>query len=75
MAQVDGDPLAGSYPFSQWEIGEAVHDIRRLDAEIAPRLLLVGVYDRLTGERLTALSPEGVPRQENAVQVTIDGSP
>jgi hypothetical protein len=64
-AQADGDPLGGAYPLSIWEAGEAATEIRY--GEIDAARVLVGLYRRDTGERVTAVSPAGVPYPDNAV--------
>ncbi|MCA9975247.1 MAG: hypothetical protein KC413_05835, partial [Anaerolineales bacterium] len=79
LTQADGDPLAGSYPFTAWETGEVVFDVRRAAAVDAVQVL-VGVYDWTTGERLTAVTPStavtpetAVPFPDNAVSLSLMG--
>ncbi len=56
LAQADGVPRGGTYPFWVWQEGEFVRDevALTLPADAAPGeyLLLVGIYDGQTGERL-----------------------
>jgi hypothetical protein len=59
IAQLDGDPLGGSYPLSQWEPGTAAVDRRSIELDSSDVTILVGLYDRLTGERLPAVSAVG----------------
>lgn len=70
IAQADGDPLAGTYPFDQWPIDLAVQDIRVMAVANAAAVR-VGVYSRSSGERLTALSADGLPLPDNAVTLDI----
>ncbi|MBE2199401.1 MAG: hypothetical protein IAE79_12380 [Anaerolinea sp.] len=71
IAQADGDPLAGSYPFAIWQPGEVVLDARRATAVGAVQVL-VGVYDWTTGERLTAVVPgTAVHFADNAVPIAL----
>ncbi len=70
IAQADGDPLGGSYPLDQWQDGAHVQDSRSLNLEDAGDLTVrLGLYDRLTGERLQAASESGEPYVDNAVPV------
>lgn len=65
VAQADGDPLAGTYPFAQWQPGQTLHDRRWLPQNSLNLTLLVGVYSRQTGARLTPLSSQTTP--DNAI--------
>ncbi|MEZ4513464.1 MAG: hypothetical protein R3C62_16475 [Chloroflexota bacterium] len=67
VAQLDGDPLAGTYPFSHWSPGQTIRDSRWLPLDNPNVTLLVGVYSRQTGERLTAVSSQLA--DNNAVRV------
>ena len=58
VAQLDGDPLAGTYPFSQWPVNQTMDDSRWLPLDNFDVVLLVGVYGRQTGERLPATSSQ-----------------
>jgi hypothetical protein len=71
IAQADGDPLAGSYPFSQWPKDLIVRDIRSIDTKASSLSVQVGVYSRTSGERLMAASNEGAPFADNAVRVAV----
>ncbi len=74
VAQMDGPPLAGSYPTSLWDSGEIIPDTFTLNLppglERGTYRLVVGLYDPLTGARLA------VPgTQDNSVvliQIEID---
>lgn len=71
IAQADGDPLAGAYPFFQWTPGSITEDIRLLELSASNLSLRVGLYDRLTGERLTATASDGTSWPDNAVYIGI----
>jgi hypothetical protein len=68
VAQADGDPLGGSYPLDQWQGGLPVLDTRWLELPEGSGLeLRIGLYDRLSGQRLDASGPDGEPYPENAI--------
>ncbi len=69
IAQTDRQPAAGTYPTSLWDVGEVIRDeiIIQLpsDLPVGEYKLLTGMYDLLTGERLT------VPNsQDNEILLT-----
>ena len=70
LAQADGDPLAGTYPFAQWPQGLVVDDIRQVDVSNAAAVR-VGLYSRSSGERLSATASDGTPLADNAVTIDI----
>ena len=74
IAQADGDPLAGSYPFWQWTPGSIACDQRAIDAGGPGLSLRVGLYNRATGERLPATSTDGTAWADNAVPISIEAS-
>jgi hypothetical protein len=69
--QADGDPLGGSYPFSLWTSEQAVEDVRRLKSAAVPEVLLVGLYSRMDGGRLPALTANGEFWPEAAVSLDV----
>jgi hypothetical protein len=71
VAQGDGDPVAGSYPFNQWPKGLVVRDFRLIDVEGEDLAVRVGLYRRSTGERLTALTNDGTTIADNAVPLMV----
>jgi len=75
IAQADGDPLAGTFPFAQWPAGLIVRDQRAIEVSGSGLSLRVGLYDRATGERLMALSADGAPFADNAVPVSFQPAP
>jgi hypothetical protein len=70
VAQDDGHPLAGTYPFLLWEAGQVTADIRVLGA--VGKTVLVGLYDPLSGERLAGVDDAGEPLMEGAVRVGVE---
>jgi hypothetical protein len=71
VIQADGDPFAGSFPLSQWPPGLTAEDQRYIPISGERLQLLVGIYDRNTGERWTAETAAGQPLPDNAVQLAI----
>jgi hypothetical protein len=71
IAQADGDPLAGSYPFAQWPNGLIVRDVRSTDVTGSGLSVYIGLYRRSTGERLIATSVEGALFADNAVPIAV----
>ncbi len=71
VAQVDGDPLGGSYPLSQWLPGTAIEDRRLVALEGSSGTVLVGLYDRMTGNRYPAFSVTGQRLMDDAVSVPV----
>jgi hypothetical protein len=63
IAQSDGQPIAGSFPTSQWQRGDVVYDRRSLDlpAKTPPGTyhLIAGLYRRETLKRLEAQTAGG----------------
>jgi len=63
LAQVDGQPLDGTYPTSFWNVGERLVDPYRLEipSGVPPGEyeLLVGMYLLATGDRLPLLGANG----------------
>ncbi len=77
VAQADGDPLGGSYPFESWVQGNsAVDHIDVVDTRLLPLTsegvaLKIGLYDRLTGDRISAVDADGNPLPDNALTVPV----
>jgi hypothetical protein len=74
VAQGDGDPLHGLWPIRRWRPGDAIEDRReiQLPGTLLPGdyTVALGLYDRTTGQRLTALDPSGRPYQDNAAPIS-----
>ncbi|MFN2193246.1 MAG: hypothetical protein ACK2UG_12955 [Candidatus Promineifilaceae bacterium] len=73
IGQVDGDPLGGSYPLNQWL--ENIHgwDSRTISGEEAAGLdIRVGLYDRISGQRLQAVGADGELYPDNFVPLSVD---
>lgn len=73
--QQDNDPVFGHYPTSRWLAGEVVVDPYRIvvrpEATPGTYRLLVGLYDRASGERLPAVDASGAPLPEQAVPLGV----
>lgn len=75
IGQADGEPIGGSYPFELWFEGTHVHDYRWIEAGTeSPAGVLVGLYNRLSGERVLALTNDGAQWPDNSVWVEINES-
>ena len=72
LAQADGDPLSGILPFALWPEDVVVHDKRFTTLESQPSRLLVGLYDRYTGERVPAFTAAGEPLADHAIPIPHD---
>ncbi|MEM7330897.1 MAG: hypothetical protein AAF490_02310 [Chloroflexota bacterium] len=68
LLQLDGDSWQGSLPLADWPLNTAVIDNRPFSMpEGANDLVLqIGVYDRVTGERLIGVDGEKRPLANNA---------
>lgn len=71
VGQVDGDPLAGTYPFWLRSPGRAVADYRPLMPDAPAQAVHIGVCRRLTGERLPATSGGGEPWANNSFMLPL----
>jgi hypothetical protein len=60
VAQADGDPLHGLYPFAQWQVGELVTDVRTV-RELSNSIvgINVGVWEPATSQRWEAVDANG----------------
>jgi len=78
VGQGDGPPLRGDYPTTLWAPGESLVDAHTLevkaDAPTGVCRIIVGLYNRATGERLTVVGADGQPSADHIelarVQVT-----
>jgi hypothetical protein len=65
LAQMDRPPADGAYPTSLWEPGEVIRD--SIQVSVPPQVpageyeIIVGLYDFVTGERLSVLDSQGGP--------------
>lgn len=69
VAQDDGYPLAGTYPFLLWAVGQVTADVRLLDRPGAA--MLVGLYNPATGERLPAADATGALLPDGALRLPL----
>jgi hypothetical protein len=72
IGQTDGDPIAGTFAFWQWATGQVITDHRTVKVDETPISIQVGLYDRVSGERLTAVSANGDQFASNAFPIPID---
>jgi hypothetical protein len=72
VGQLDGDPLAGSFPLFRWPAG--LHAVERRTSQVEGDGLsvLVGLYDRLSAERFRATGSGGAPWADNAVLIKVE---
>jgi hypothetical protein len=72
-AQADGDPWLGILPLTLLQPGDTIRDHRIIPLpEALPGgqyEIRVGLYNRVTGERMPATTPQGEPLPDNAVTV------
>ncbi|MFN2224299.1 MAG: hypothetical protein ACK2UH_17210 [Candidatus Promineifilaceae bacterium] len=72
VGQLDGDPLAGAFPFYRWPAGLHAVEWRTGQVEGDDLTVLVGLYDRLTQERFLASGPNGVSWPDNAYPTPVE---
>jgi hypothetical protein len=73
--QADGEPLGGSLPFELWPKDGQILDTRWMAVEDASaNVVLIGLYDRISGERLAAYSADGLLLPDNSLAILV-GSP
>ncbi len=63
IGQSDGPLAQGYWPVAAWQPGQVIHERRIIDMQepldLAHHEILVGLYDAVTGVRLSAYSPQG----------------
>lgn len=73
LAQADGDPWLGILPLTLLQPGDVILDHRVVPLpEALPSgryEIRVGLYNRVTGERMPAMTPGGTPLLDNAITV------
>jgi hypothetical protein len=72
VGQLDGDPLAGTFPFYHWPAGLQASEQRYGAVQGDGLSVLVGLYDRLTQQRFVASTPDGQPWPDNAAPIPIE---
>ena len=74
VAQADGYPLLGLAPFWSWAPGQTLQDRRTLswpvNAPAGAYRLGVGIYDRESGQRVEATSPDGTRLPDDTLTMT-----
>jgi len=74
IAQADGDAWLGMLPLTIWQPGDAIQERRTIVVpEGAPPDLrvMVGVYNRVTGERLPATTPQGEALPHDGFRISL----
>ena len=70
VAQADGYPLLGMFPFWLWQPGEVVRDVRHFDTQQPGEYsVALGVWDPTSGARLPATALDGSSWPDQAVRV------
>lgn len=73
VTQADGDTWLGLIPLSTWQPGDTVREMRSLpltrEITADSYVVSVGVYNRITGERLPAATPAGDPLPDDALVI------
>lgn len=77
LAQADGDPVGGSYPFDIWPVDAEddhvdVRDLRLFALPEGAAAVRIGLYDRVTGARVTAVDDAGNSLPDNALTVPLE---
>lgn len=68
IAQADGAPVSGLYPFAAWPTGAIVYEERLLawPAPASGARVGLGIYDGNSGERRPVSTPAGTPSADHA---------
>jgi hypothetical protein len=68
LVQADGDAWRGLLPLPDWQPGALIDDYRTLPRLAAGDNLFwhIGLYDRISGARLPATTPDGRPLANDA---------
>ncbi len=69
-AQADGDPLRGLLPLSECQPGEQIRDVRFITLPPGAYAIRVGIYNRVSGERLTAVDATGQALPDGAATIS-----
>ncbi|NJN54128.1 MAG: hypothetical protein HC804_04845 [Anaerolineae bacterium] len=71
IAQMDGFAFERTYPIAQWTEGSPFLDIRSMPAPVEDVQVHVGLYNGVTGQRLTAVDANQTIFVDNAVSLPI----
>jgi hypothetical protein len=72
VAQGDGDPFGGMFPLSSWERGMMASDVRTIVTGERNLSVHVGLYDRMSGERLRVWGADGTEFVEQYILLSIN---
>ncbi len=71
VAQADGAPLHELFPLSECQPGEQIRDVRYLAVDaLHPYSIKVGLYNRVTGQRLPAIDARGQELPDAATTIS-----
>lgn len=65
--QADGEPLRDLFPLAECRPGETIHDVRYVEMPPGAYTIRVGIYNRVSGERLKAIDANGQPLPDDAI--------
>ena len=70
IAQADGQAWQNSYPLTQWPLDLAIEDVRsaQLPDDYTQIQINVGLYNSVTGERATAVTPNNITADHLVLQ-------
>jgi hypothetical protein len=75
LAQADGPPYDGLYPFSHWLPHQIITDVRsigsRLEQPARLSTIAIGIYDPATGVRLMATDANDDPLPNNSLIISV----
>lgn len=69
VAQKDGFAFGGTYPMGEWHANTRLEDMRHIPFTEEYTAVYVGLYNWMTGERLTAVSLNNTPLSESGYQL------
>ncbi len=73
IAQDDDDAWLGTLPLVVWQPGDVIHEQRIIllpkDVTAGEYQIRIGVYNRVTGERLPATTPQGDPLPDDVAAI------
>lgn len=72
VAQADGHPWARTYPMGQWPTGGVVGDTRFIPLGETIGQLDIGLYNNVTGERLSLLAADGLAGPDNQIRLNVE---
>lgn len=73
IAQADGPPVKGFYPSSKWLPKQIIEDVREIPVPCgtSPKMILVGLYDLTTLQRVPVFRENGVRWENDSIQIEL----